>query len=306
MRIVIGVDASEPAEDACRFVASRTWPAGTSIDLVATFDASGLAGLAPASTTNLEAAREALEGMIADRAALVRRAGLKVTTTVEFGDPAQSIIGHARESFAQLIVVGSRRLGPMASAVLGSVSAHLVDHAPCPVLVVRSPGATRMLLATDGSDSSRRIPNILASWGDAFRHLPVEVLSVSRESHPIDPFVPLTPRPPSPITTPPDSDYLLHERIAEQVADEMMDLGWHSAAVASTGDPEREILATAASWRADLIVTGSRGLSTLRRHVVGSVSHDLLMHSQSSLLVVRGMASAPIRGTATIASLAPA
>jgi nucleotide-binding universal stress UspA family protein len=306
MRIVIGVDASEPAEDVCRFVASRTWPAGTAIDVIATYEATGLSGLAPASATNLEAEREALEEIVADRAALLRRSGLNVTTTVEFGDPAQAIIRHAQETFAQLIAVGSRRRGPIASAVLGSVSAHLVDHAPCPVLVVRSPGATRMLLATDGTDSSRNIPHILASWGDAFRGLPVEVLSVAHEAHPIDPFVPLTPRPPRPIEAAEDRDYALHERIAEQVADEMMDLGWHSAAVASVGDPEREILAAAASWRADLIVTGSRGLGTLRRHVVGSLSHDLLMHSQSSLLVIRGMVPAPIRRTAAVASVAPA
>ena len=63
MRIVIGVDASEPAEDACRFVASRTWPAGTAIDLVATFERPACLGLAPASTTNPEAEREALEGI---------------------------------------------------------------------------------------------------------------------------------------------------------------------------------------------------------------------------------------------------
>jgi nucleotide-binding universal stress UspA family protein len=306
MRIVIGVDASEPAEDACRLIASRTWPAETVVELVATYDASGLSGLAPASATNLEAEREALEVVIADRATLLRRAGLNVTTAVKFGDPAETIIRRAQGTFAQLIIVGSRRRGPIASAVLGSVSAHLVDHAPCPVLVVRSPGATRMLFATDGSDSSRNIPHILASWGSAFRGLPVEVLSVAHQAHPIDPFVPLTPRPPRPMEPPQDRDYALHERIAEQVADEMMDLGWHSAAVASVGDPEREILAAAASWRADLIVTGSRGLGTLRRHVVGSVSHDLLMHSQSSLLVVRGMVSAPIRRTAAVANLAPA
>ena len=306
MRIVIGIDGSEPAEDACRFVASRTWPVGTAVDLVATYDATGLSGLAPASATNLEAEREALEGVVAERAALLRSTGLNVTTAVEFGSATQTIVHHAQESYAQLIVVGSRRLGPIASAVLGSVSAYLVDHAPCPVLVVRSPGATRMLLATDGSDSSRNIPSILASWGGAFQGLPVEVLSVAHEQHPIDPFVPLTPRPPRPIVPSTDPDYALHERIAEQVADEMMDLGWHAAAVAIAGDPEREILATAASWRADLIVTGSRELGTLRRHVIGSLSHDLLMHSQSSLLVVRGMVSAPIRRTAAVASVAPA
>jgi nucleotide-binding universal stress UspA family protein len=86
----------------------------------------------------------------------------------------------------------------------------------------------------------------------------------------------------------------------------MMDLGWHAAAVAAIGDAEREILAAAAAWRADLIVTGSRGLGAIRRHLQGSVSHDLLMHSQSSLLVVRGVVPAPIRLTAAAATATPA
>ena len=36
-----------------------------------------------------------------------------------------------------------------------------------------------MLLATDGTRSSLGIPRVLAAWGNAFRGLPVEVLSVA-------------------------------------------------------------------------------------------------------------------------------
>ena len=99
--------------------------------------------------------------------------------TVELGRAAELILQVANEEMVDLIVVGSRGLGPIGSVVLGSVSAHLVDHATCPVLVVRSPEATRMLLATDGTPSSREIPHVLAGWGTAFRGLPVEVLSVA-------------------------------------------------------------------------------------------------------------------------------
>ncbi len=53
-----------------------------------------------------------------------------------------------------------------------------------------------------------------------------------------------------------------------------MDLGWHAAAAALTGDPEREILAQARVWKADLIVTGSRGLGTIRRLVLAA-SHTI-------------------------------
>ena len=229
-----------------------------------------------------------------------------MTTTIESGDAATTIIRRAEERYAQLIVVGSRCLGPIAAAVLGSVSAHLVDHAPCPVLVARSPGATRMLLATDGSDSSRNIPSVLASWGEAFKHLPVEVLSVAPRTRAFAPSSLLQPVGDRPTELPSSEEYLQHERIAAQVADELMDHGWHAAAVAAVGDTQRAILAAAGAWHADLIVTGSRGLGAIRRYLQGSVSHDLLMHSRSSLLVVRGVVPASIRLVAAVPSAAPA
>ena len=307
MRIVLGVDVSTFAEDACRFVASRQWPTGTAVELVAAFEVPvDWTGLGPPGSDAVEPDRAALEAILQERAVLLRNGGLAVTTTLEEGDPAATITRRAEETYAQLIVVGSRRLGPIAAAVLGSVSAHLVDNAPCPVLVARSPGAARMLLATDGTDSSRNIPHVLASWGEAFRHLPVEVLSVAPRTRAFDPFYRLSPADAGPMAQPRSEEYLQHERIADQVADEMMDLGWHAAAVASIGDTEREILAAADMWRADLIVTGSRGLGAIRRHLQGSVSHGLLIHSQSSLLVVRGVVPAPLKMAAAVSIATPA
>jgi nucleotide-binding universal stress UspA family protein len=307
MRIVVGVDVSTSAEDACRFVASRRWPTGTAVELVAAFEAPfDWTGLASPGSDAVESDRATLEAILQERAALLRNGGLAVTTTLEEGDPAATITRRAEQMYAQLIVVGSRRLGPIAAAVLGSVSAHLVDHAPCPVLVARSPGATRMLLATDGTDSSRNIPYVLASWGEALRHLPVEVLSVAPQTRAFEPLHWLTPPGDAPVEVTLSQEYLQHERIADQVADEMMDLGWHAAAVASVGDTRGEIIAAAGRWRANLIVTGSRGLGAIRRHLQGSVSHDLLMHSQSSLLVVRGVVPAAIGQAAAVAIAAPA
>ena len=53
--------------------------------------------------------------------------------------PAASVIAEACEEGVDLLVAGSRRYGPVARALLGSVSSQLIHKAPCPVLVVPRP-----------------------------------------------------------------------------------------------------------------------------------------------------------------------
>jgi nucleotide-binding universal stress UspA family protein len=74
---------------------------------------------------------------------LVKDAGGTVTQThlrvdsQGSGTEAQHITGVAEELGADLIVVGSRGLGGLKRALMGSVSESVVRHAHCPVLVVR-------------------------------------------------------------------------------------------------------------------------------------------------------------------------
>jgi nucleotide-binding universal stress UspA family protein len=68
----------------------------------------------------------------------VSEAGGKVTQAhAKVGRPDVEIVRLAEELDADLIVVGSRGLGGIRRALMGSVSESVLHHAHCPVLVVR-------------------------------------------------------------------------------------------------------------------------------------------------------------------------
>ena len=60
-----------------------------------------------------------------------------VSKQIETGTPAEAILAAAEKEKADLIVLGSRGLGPVKELLLGSVSHAVLHKVTCPVLVVR-------------------------------------------------------------------------------------------------------------------------------------------------------------------------
>jgi nucleotide-binding universal stress UspA family protein len=67
-----------------------------------------------------------------------RSMGVTVDFLVWEGDAGEAIIDAAQAEGADMIVVGSHGRGAVGRFLIGSVSDHVVRHASCPVLVVRS------------------------------------------------------------------------------------------------------------------------------------------------------------------------
>ena len=64
------------------------------------------------------------------------REGLDINFVIKHGKPAKVIVDFAREEDIDLIVVGHRGRSALESILVGSVTRYVVNHSPCPVLVV--------------------------------------------------------------------------------------------------------------------------------------------------------------------------
>jgi nucleotide-binding universal stress UspA family protein len=140
-RIVVGVDGSPSSLEALR------WAAGEARLRGATLVALHAWTLPPVSTANQGArllasdfarirdgARKLLELAVAEA---VPDKEIDIARVVCEGPPAQALVASAED--ADLLVVGSRGLGGFKGLLLGSVSREVAQHAPCPVVVVRTP-----------------------------------------------------------------------------------------------------------------------------------------------------------------------
>jgi nucleotide-binding universal stress UspA family protein len=103
------------------------------------------AEMGTASDAEVDSAQSVLE-RIAD-AELLLGAELRP----ERSDPSMRILAVADEVDAELIVVGSRRRGSLATMFLGSVSHAVVSGAACPVVIVPHGGEVRTPWALDST-----------------------------------------------------------------------------------------------------------------------------------------------------------
>jgi nucleotide-binding universal stress UspA family protein len=83
-----------------------------------------------------DAARMALDEVVSE--ALGSEPGIEVERKLVEGDAGDALV--AESAGAELVVVGSHGRSGLKAAILGSVSRHVVDHAACPVVVVKSSG----------------------------------------------------------------------------------------------------------------------------------------------------------------------
>ena len=73
---------------------------------------------------------------LAPAVAALRAAGVESESHVEIGEPAPAIARFAKTHHCEMIVMGTRGMGAIASLFLGSVATKVVHLSPLPVLLV--------------------------------------------------------------------------------------------------------------------------------------------------------------------------
>jgi nucleotide-binding universal stress UspA family protein len=145
--IVVGVDGSDASRDAMRWAAEEARLRSSS--LVAVYAWSfippqpiGDPGMLAVPVGDLpgqlsaeeDAARAALDAAVDD--ALGAEPGVEVERKLAEGDAGDVLVAESAD--AELLVVGSHGRSGFKAAILGSVSRHVVAHAACPVVVVKT------------------------------------------------------------------------------------------------------------------------------------------------------------------------
>jgi nucleotide-binding universal stress UspA family protein len=295
VRILLAVDGSPSADKARDLLAGLPWPASTLVRVVAALDTSPALWGGPwipavpvdADEMEEEVLRE-LTDVLEQTGAVLRATGLEVETELLRGNPSFAIVEEAKLCKPDLIVVGSRGHGPIETALLGSVSASIVDHAVCPVLVARGDHLSHIVLAEDGSPAGLAARDVVERW-PALAGVPVRVVGVVDVAAPWRSGIA-----PTMFAAAMDvytemlaNARLTHDEVVTATVAHLRAAGRTAEGELREGDPAGQIVQAVHDLAGDLVVIGSRGHAGMSRLVLGSVAHSVLLHAHCSVLIVR-------------------
>jgi nucleotide-binding universal stress UspA family protein len=197
----------------------------------------------------------------------------KIDVTAELvraEDPAEKILQIVKESGYDLLMLGNVSEIQARRFSLGSVAEKISLHAKSPVLIAkRKTKIRKLLVAVDGSANADKALKYAVQFCQPFR-AEITLLHVEEAS-----LFELEPK----------GTRKVGEQILADAAAKVRDVTFDSRL--EIGDPATVILKVAKQEDCDLIVLGSRGLSSVKRFLLGSVSADVSMHAQRSVLIVR-------------------
>jgi nucleotide-binding universal stress UspA family protein len=290
MKVLLAVDSSHTSH-VIETAAERPWPSGSVFCVMSVVDMRHWKGL-PALIEDAKHEAQSIAERAMER---LTKAGHKAFSEMPEASPKVAISDYAKQWNADLIMVGSHGHDAATRFLLGSVAQAVLRAAPCAVEIVRSSSgshsaseATKILLATDGSDCSTKATSFIANrpWPERSE---VKILSVVQLMPADVPSLVSSVRFPVPNLMEQITEQA-QERGAQALADARKILsatGLEVQSAAPVGEPRATILDEAKAWGADLIVLGSHGRHGLDRLLMGSVADSVAVYAHCSVEVVR-------------------
>jgi len=139
-RILVPTDFTDPSHDALEAALAFARMFGASLDLVHVAVEAAYPLPPPVDVMTLPidltpVLDRAAAGLAAEEKR-VREAGIPCESATLIGRADDEIVRRARDTHADLIVMGTHGRSGLAHALLGSNVDRVVQHAPCPVLIV--------------------------------------------------------------------------------------------------------------------------------------------------------------------------
>lgn len=212
--------------------------------------------------------------------------GWKITTEAVWGMPASKLIAKADDWQPDLIVVGSHGRSTLGRFFLGSVSQKIVHEAPCSVRIARGTAKeagspVRLLIAMDGSKGAMAAVDAVVA-----RHW-----LAGSQVHLVN----------ATWTVPPVTSSRMVAPIAEWIANEnarikqaldtatakLAGVGLPVTTVMEEEEPKTLLTSEAEKWGADCIFLGARGMGTVERIMIGSISAGVAARAHCSVEIIR-------------------
>jgi nucleotide-binding universal stress UspA family protein len=206
---------------------------------------------------------------------LFREDGLEIDSRlITCEDPAESIIELVKDEGYDLVIIGNRAGHQSERYALGSVTEKIARHSECAVFIVKKKTLLeKILVAVDGSKHAEQALEHSVQIAKNFR---VDLALLHVEDDNLIRFG-------GPQVL--DCIGTVGECILENASKKIR--GVPFSKFLKYGNPAETIIKMAQKGNIDLIVVGSRGLSSVKRFLLGSVSDDLSIHARSSVLIVR-------------------
>ncbi len=269
--ITVGVDGEAAHRGAVDWSAARVAESGAQLVLVTVIERPWGDGEHPAR--QLVSAAEAL--LAAERVNAERTTDT-VTTRIAHGGVAQELVRASGD--AELLVVGSRTGVERGRAFAGSLGVRVAAAAPCPVAVIPHdwrPAGSGVVVGVDGELPSEVAVAFAADEAARLRER-LHIVCVGYTANPLlAGFVPER--------SLGDHRQRIVDAAARRARDQHSDVDVTTEVIEAA--PARGLVDAARGAR--MLVLGTHGRHGVRRLMLGSVSHDVLLNLQTPIVIAK-------------------